>query len=265
MCRLLGIVASEPTEFRLVLREAPRSIAHLSREHRDGWGLAIHDREARAWRVDKGVECATECRRFHELAVGSRGEMLVAHIRKKTVGPTSVHNTHPFQRPAPAGREWVFAHNGTINELGWFKARTSAARMAEIRGETDSELLFAFLLTRLDEAAPEARDRALSSAVAEARARPDAGALNFLLSNGDVTYAHRFGRTLFLLERSPLDEVRMRRSSSDGTIVQTPWSQRRHAVFVASERMTDEPWEEIHEGALLRVDSGPMVSWRLLR
>jgi predicted glutamine amidotransferase len=80
-----------------------------------------------------------------------------------------------------------------------------------------------------------------------------------------VTYAHRFGRTLFLLERGPLDAVRLRRDSEVGATVETPWSQRRHAIFVASEHMTDEPWQEIGEGMLLRVDSTPLPGWRALR
>ncbi len=259
MCRLLGIVASEPTEFRLVLRESSRSIANLSQEHSDGWGLAIHDHDERKWTLHKGIECAQRDAKFHELAVGSRGELLVAHIRKKTVGATSLENTHPFQRGP-----WVFAHNGTIRDMDYLRARTSEARAREIRGQTDSELFFAFLLSRLDEVAEDMRDRTISEVVRELGARPEFGAFNFLLSNGPVLYAHRFGRTLFLLERRPHDEVRMRRESEDGTIVQTPWSQRRHALFVASERMTDEPWQEIEEGSLLRLDAHPLPRWRLL-
>jgi glutamine amidotransferase len=259
MCRLLGIVASETTEFRIVLREAPRSIAHLSEEHADGWGLAIHDRAAKEWKVHKGIERASKDARFHEVAVGSRGECLVAHIRKKTVGATSIANTHPFRR---AG--WIFAHNGTVNDQAHLRARSSAERLRDVEGETDSEVLFAFLLTRLDEAGEDGFERALAAAVRELRARPGFGSFNFLLSDGAVTYAHRFGRTLFLLERGPRDQVRVDRTSLDGTVVHTPWSQRRHAIFVASEHMTDEPWQEISEAMLLRVDAGPHPLWRLV-
>src|SRR3979411_2012426 len=160
MCRLLGIVASEPTDFKIVLREAPRSMAVLSREHRDGWGIAVFDDDARSWSVEKGVVCASEDARFHKLAVGSRGELLISHIRRKTVGETALTNTHPFER----GR-WVFAHNGTVTDVAWVERQASRDRLAEITGETDSEVLFAWLLTRLDEAgvtgqpAPATTDR----------------------------------------------------------------------------------------------------------
>lgn len=259
MCRLLGIASSESTEFRMILRESPRSIATLSQEHSDGWGLAIHDAAAKTWRVHKGVERASDDAAFHAHAVGSRGELLIAHIRKRTVGETSLANTHPFERGP-----WVFAHNGTIASLGWVRSRTSPARAAEVLGQTDSELFFAYLLTVLDAAPPGERDRALAAAVRDARNEPGFGSFNFLLSDGAVLYAHRFGRTLFLLERGPHDAVRRQRSSEAGAIVETPWSQRRHALFVASERMTDEPWEEVGERSLLRVDTAPWPRWRLL-
>src|SRR5687767_14363715 len=142
MCRLLGIVSSEPTEFRIVLKEAPRSMAALSRDHPDGWGLAVYEEQrAIGWRLHKGTLCASEDDEFHKLAVGSRGEMLVAHIRQRTVGVTSLENTHPFHN----GR-WVFAHNGTIKDQDFLRVRISSARREEIRGQTDSELLFAYLL-----------------------------------------------------------------------------------------------------------------------
>jgi len=265
MCRLLGIAVSEPTDFKIVLREAPRSLATLSREHRDGWGLAVFDEQTGGWRLDKGVACASEDERFHRLALGSRGEVLVSHVRRKTVGETSLVNTHPFER----GR-WVFAHNGTIEDVAWLRAQSSRERLAEIRGETDSELLFAWLLTRLDaagaahSAASPETDRVLGAAVRTARERPGFGAFNFLLSDGVTLYAHRFGRTMQLLERGPHDAIRTRRTSRDGTVVETPWSQRRSGIFVASEKMTDEPWQLIDEGMLLRIDRTPLPHWHLV-
>jgi glutamine amidotransferase len=265
MCRLLGIASSETTDFKIVLRESPRSLAVLSREHRDGWGIAVFDREAAGWHVERGVTAASEDERFHRVAIGSRGDVLVSHVRRKTVGETSLTNTHPFQH----GR-WVFAHNGTVKDVAWLRARTSRERLQCIRGETDSELLFTWLLTRLDEAgvtdtpASPRTDRVVGATAREGRERPDFGAFNFLLSDGVTTYAHRFGRTMYLLERSPLDEVRTRRTSRDGTVVETPWSQRRSAIIVASEQMTDEPWQQIEEGMLLRVERTPLPHWRLV-
>jgi predicted glutamine amidotransferase len=265
MCRLLGAVADELVPFRLTLHEAPRSLAVLSREHPDGWGVAVYD-PARGWTVQKGTLSAHEDSEFHDVAAGSRGEMLVAHIRKRTVGPVSIANTHPFQH----GR-WVFAHNGTLGDTSWIRARTSNGRLGAVRGETDSELFFAFLLARLDAEglldapASSHTDRVLAHALSDALARPDLGAVTFLLSDGKVLYAHRSGRTLFLLERYPGDEVRVRRESHEtGAVLETPWTSHRSAVLVASEQITDEPWLPLAERALIRIDRHPVPRWKQL-
>jgi len=267
MCRLVGVVASEVTEFGLVLKEAPRSLARLSEKHPDGWGVAAHGaRDSNppppcsgsayasqlhgAWRIDKGTERASLCNRFEALAMKSRGTVLIAHIRQKTVGGTSLANTHPFARDG-----WVFAHNGTVEDQAYVRARISPARHEQVRGETDSEALFAFFLSRLDAsglATPSTeteRDeamRVIGDAARELRERR-AGAFNFLLSNGETCFVHRFGRSLFLLERGP-----------SGAALHGSWRERRHAVLVASERLTDEPWRELEEGSLLRIDRDPV-------
>ncbi len=254
MCRLLGVVASETTHFQFTLHEAPRSLATLSADHPDGWGLAVHRRE-RGWEVNKHAVRAGDCPHFREVAASARGEVLLAHIRKRTVGPVGAANTHPFRRG-----EWVFAHNGTIEDIDWFAARASGERRREIEGDTDSERFFAFLLTALDEAGPgrDRADAALARCAEQALAHPRLGAANFLLSNGESLWALRAGRTLHLLTRGPGDDVvPSRRSPETDAELATPWSARRHAVLLASEHLTDEPWDEIANGTLLRVDAGP--------
>jgi predicted glutamine amidotransferase len=266
MCRLLGIVASELTEFGLGLTRAPRCLATLSREHRDGWGIAIHDANhaarlgEHAWDLHRGTAPAVEDHRFHELAAHSRGHMLVAHVRQKTVGPTRLENTHPFVRDG-----WVFAHNGTIQETDTLRAGCSGRRLREIAGDTDSELFFAYVLTRLDEQSLLRLDDEPSRTLAtelvhevtgELRAAR-IGAFNFLLSDGKTTFAHRFGRSLFVLERGPSDPVREQRAVGPGAAIMTRWTPRRQAVFVASERITDEPWREVPDGTLMRIERTP--------
>jgi glutamine amidotransferase len=274
MCRLVGIVASEVTEFGLVLKEAPRSLARLSKEHPDGWGVAAHgDPDATpppserspheaGWRIHKGTRPAGECDRFHQVAARSAGNVLIAHVRQKTVGPTRIENTHPF-----VASGWVFAHNGTLKDYAWMRAAISPGRTAQLRGDTDSELLFAYFLTKLDAASAtfihgdgtqlENATRVIESTAAELRAR-NAGAFNFLLSDGSALFAHRFGRSLFLLERSPGDPERVHRDIDSSASLETPWTRRRHAALVASERLTDEPWQELPEGTTLRIDLRPL-------
>jgi len=257
MCRLIGVLASERTDFRFSLKDAPRSLAVLSRQHPHGWGIATYSDDS-GWSIRKRAMCAVEDEVFEEAACSSRGEVLVAHIRQRTVGPTGFLNTHPFQR----GR-WMFAHNGTIEDVAYLESQISPKRRAEVVGDTDSELFFAYLLTRLDSAnltdlrAGALTDAAIARAMRDAVARPSFGACNFLLSNGETLYAHRFGRSLFTLKRAPGDRLVPERRSPDGIALETRWSEARQAVLLASEAISDEPWEELQEGSLLRADRLP--------
>ena len=109
----------------------------------------------------------------------------------------------------------------------------SAERLAQIEGDTDSERLFAFILTRIDATGDVARGVAL--AVRDLHAAGDPGSASFLLSCGSKLYAHRAGRTLFTLARG-------------------------NATLVASEQLTDEAWVEIAERAVVVIDAASTLS-----
>ncbi len=260
MCRLLGVVAAEPTAFQLALRDAPRSLAHLSKAHPDGWGVAVFDKE---WSLQKGTLCAGEDHAFLEHARTSSGSVLVSHIRAKTVGETAVENTHPFRHG-----NWIFAHNGTIQDRDYLKRETPSSETSWIRGQTDSELFFAHLISNLrkeglvDVDSNDETDRVISRVVTTARQRENFGAFSFLLSNGSTTYAHRFGRTLFLLARGKGDSITP--TFDVEAMPARAWVARRRAILIASEKLTDEPWEELSEGTLIRIDRLPTPIWRMI-
>jgi len=244
MCRLLGIVSHQRREFRRCLREAPRSLHALGREHHDGWGIAVHE-AASGWTVTKKPKGASDDPTYEEAVSAARGSLLVAHVRKGTVGGISQDNTHPFRR----GR-WVFAHNGTIERVGELRATLDEASRAAVRGETDSEVLFAFLLARLashpgTQHSQLVTDLVLAHAIEELSKISSLGATTFLLSDGAVLYAHCRGRPLFLLERH-----------ADFRI---------EAILLASEQVTpDEPWTNVAEGTLLAAWRSPRVGWAVM-
>jgi len=219
MCRMFGLAAARPVALRDLLCEAPRSLRALSHEHRDGWGVAIQT--GAGWRIDRDTTTAAACARYLELA-STDATLAIAHVRNRTVGETSLSNTHPFRR----GR-FVFAHNGTVRDLAAVVVRSAPEQLAAIEGDTDSERLFAFVLTHIDEAGDIARG--VAAAVRALHAITDVGSVNFLLSCGARLYAHRLGRSLYTLRR---DDVSV----------------------VASEPLTDEPWLELGERQLVVLD-----------
>lgn len=215
------MAASRPVSPRELLHDAPRSLRALSIEHGDGWGVALHDGDD--WQVHRDTACAARCPRYGELAARLEAQLIIAHVRKRTVGPLALANTHPFRRG-----HFVFAHNGTLSDVAALIPRTAPERLAEMEGETDSERLFAFVLTHVDEAGDV--ERGVEAAVRALHALGDIGSANFLLSCGARLYAHRLGRSLYTASRGA-------------------------ARMVASEPLTDDPWREVPERGLVVLDA----------
>jgi len=240
MCRLLAVVTTAPGGWRQRLVDAPRGLRQLSHEHPHGWGVAVHT-PGGGWSVHRQARAAFQDDDFAVAAEGV-GTVLLAHVRQGTVGAVATRNTHPFRR----GR-WVFMHNGTIESTAWMRDRHSASRLDEVEGQTDSEQLFAWLLSRLDAAgltdAPcgADTDRVLTAALREARDTRGGGAINVVLSDGRTLYAHRWGRTLFLREEAGA------------------------TISVASEPEDSAAgWSEVAEGSLVRIDHAPALRCAVL-
>src|SRR5512143_909871 len=123
MCRMFGLVAPRAVSARELLRDAPRGMRALAREHADGWGLAVHSHDG--WLVHKSTSSAARCSRYDELAACVEARLVIAHVRKKTVGETALVNTHPFQS-GPI----VCAHNGTVTAVNALVARSSREQLA---------------------------------------------------------------------------------------------------------------------------------------
>src|SRR5262245_23710635 len=129
MCRMFGMVATHAVSPRELLHDAPRSLRALSVEHGDGWGIALaHD----GWQIHKSIACAARCTAFPAI-VDTAARVVIAHVRKKTVGDLALANTHPFRRG-----DLVFAHNGTVAALAAVTAQIAPAHLAAIEGDTDS-------------------------------------------------------------------------------------------------------------------------------
>ncbi|HZG32147.1 MAG TPA: class II glutamine amidotransferase [Sphingopyxis sp.] len=87
------------------------------------------------------------------LAVKTRAECVIAHVRGVAYSTTvkvSEQNTHPFHFP---GAAVAMAHNGDIYRIGEMKGTLMADiapdLLAQISGSTDSEWVYALLLSQL--------------------------------------------------------------------------------------------------------------------
>lgn len=263
MCRLYGFIANEPTKVDCSLVFAQNALMIQSRVdergafHSDGWGIATY--EDGTPKVERRTSAAFEDQVFSSTAERIYSKVIIAHVRKATVGKNSVHNTHPF-----VSGHWIFAHNGTVTGFDslapQLAAETDAALQAQRVGQTDSEQYFLWLLTQLQSQEEQEDCQAIAKRLHRAvgklaerchQADPDnTPRLNFVLTNGEVMYACRWNNSLHIIRREGV---------YDCEICGIPHIHRletvnHRAVVLASEPVTHEQWNEVENESVLAFD-----------
>ncbi len=260
MCRLYSLRANEPTRVECSLVRAQNNLMRQSQgdaeglDHLHGWGVAdfangVPSIEKDAWAADHGDYFTKKAARVYAHTV-------LAHVRRATVGAPSDENTHPFG----FGR-FVFAHNGTLPGFETLRSvlleHIDPLHRAEIRGHTDSEHIFHFLLTMWSHGPQtdllETVRRGLEQIVSWCNDLTPCKTvgLNVLFSDGETLVGSRFNRTLWFIER---DEEFVCGICGRPHVHHIPGTNYR-AVEVASEPLTPgENWKAIPNGTVFSVD-----------
>lgn len=262
MCELLGMSSSNRATVSLSLMKLAEH-GGFSGTHRDGWGVGYY--EGLDVRLIKEAEAASDSEwvrfiRDHDL----RSHMVIAHVRRATIGEKAYRNTQPFSREL-GGRMHLFAHNGWLPGIGG--SSTFRPRRFCPVGETDSEIAFCALLERMAELWAEpgtipALDARLSVVSSFASSLRELGPANFLYSDGDALFAHGDRRKhegttaagppgLVFLER-----VCRRGEAGIATSGLTIEGEAQMIVIVASVPLNDEPWQDLAEGEVIAVSMG---------
>jgi glutamine amidotransferase len=248
-------------------------------------GQALLQGEQRANAVGVGAYAQDEVllRRFatdgeltlDSLAPPHESEALLYHAGRLPVGLSQEENTQPFR-----ARRWLFAHQGAISGFDRLRAPLMDSLpdhlQRQVRGATDSEVLFALYLRHLrdlgrtDDPRLEARLAGtvlMDTAREVARVAAGAGVtrtstLNLVATNGALLVACRFGEL-------PLYYTRLEGSAECelcGVTPSTPETQpavgahrRRRTVVVASHLKKPVGWVELPQGTTLVVGSDLQV------
>ncbi len=265
MCRLFGFRSAVLSRAHRSLVVAENALWQQATAHPDGWGLAyFHHGEPYLIKSENGAAGSPSFLRASESLAS---HAMVVHVRRATVGDLSPFNVHPFRH----GR-WVCAHNGTLFSFDRIGPRLVAEMPAELAsrvlGTTDSETFFFWLLGCLARAGLDPlglRDpdvglltEALRDAHVRLRAHAEAvGAeppvVNFILTNGSVFCAQRFGRDLYMASQKVRcvdaqtcpwpDRICLEATRPEGRV---------NHLLVASERIGDEDrWELVPDATLL--------------
>ncbi len=249
MCRLFGLSAGDvPVTATFWLLDAPDSLRRQSHREPDGTGLGYLD-EHGVPHVEKQPLAAFEDRAFAREARSAHASTFVAHIRYASTGGLEMKNTHPFEQE---GR--LFAHNGVLTDLDKLEKRIGE-RMDLVKGDTDSERLFALITTEIDRHGGDTA-AGIEAALGWVAESLPVFALNFVLIAPGELWALRYPDTheLHVLEReagSSLDQT-----SSQGTRVHSGHAAEHDTVVIASEVMDGDPdWWAMRSGELIHVDS----------
>lgn len=269
MCRLYGFRANQPTKVECSLVYAQNALLNQSvsdvkgSAHPDGWGIASFENGVP--RVERRARAAFEDLHFGLTASRSYAQTVVAHVRQATVGQLAYENTQPFMHGG-----WVFAHNGTLRSIDALRpqleAETDEGLLAGNHGETDSEAVFLWLLSRMREAGMQALEpvelevlsKVLGAGIAELSERSAAAGetkptrLNIVLTDGRVLLASRWRHSLYWVLRYGVRDCEMCGIPHVHPTSDAPY----HAVAVASEPITGEEWREVPEASILAVDGG---------
>lgn len=232
----------------------------------DGFGIGWYDRSIDGFPgLFRSILPAWNEHNLHSLASKIRSNCFMGHVRASTVGNVGLDNCHPF-----VFGKLLCAHNGTIKEFNRIKRyafdEIDDLNFGRIRGQTDSEHLFAIVATLLGEReryqAEEMRDALLEAmgkmhALQRKHAATDIIRANILMTDGRELVAMRYSS----------DPSRPPISMYHSTVT----FEREEPVFigkeggrgvvVASEYLTDDPdhWCEVPAGHALLSDEAHRV------
>lgn len=203
MCRHLAYLGP-PVALRSLLFEAPHALVHQAqspkfqhagRDNPDGWGVGWSF-TGDAHGDHQRYRAATRMWEDTSFSGDERATVVLAAARYASPGSVlEVDNVAPF-----AADHWLFSLNGFVSNFrdGYgdeLRREISPGRAAGIEGDTDSEVVFALVLDRLDDGLTPGD--ALTEVARRVRAE-STGALNLLLTDGTDITATAIENSLFL-------------------------------------------------------------------
>ena len=235
MCRLFALVAEHPKSSELPDLMVP--FRTQARYNQDGWGIGWYFNGG--VQVEKAPTAANEDPRFMTTCMSADSNIIIAHVRKGSRGAYTPENTHPF-----AYGHYLFAHNGTVATKRPMVEMLPPAYQGRIRGQTDSEQIFQWILYNIDKRQGDVV-RGIRDAIVYLKGHlgPGTTSFNFVLSDGEKVYAYRSAYTN-PEHHSLLYRVREETDKYPG-----------RSVIISSQRLSRGEWKMIENGQMLVVDN----------
>jgi len=254
MCELFGLSANREVSISFTWR------GFLKRGERnyDGWGVAWYTGDGLC--MVKEPRPSTKSPVARLLVDGIRGSIVISHVRFATHGKVSYVNTHPFAREL-YGREWVFAHNGSVKEIMY--RDEFAPRLYTPCGKTDSEYAFCYMMDHLKMMGTAVNSIIMLSKAIWKMANKIGkyGKFNFLLSNGRFLFAYmNIAGTLHYVVRRPPHSGYVHLVDEDFSIkLEEIKDPSEIAALIATKPLTDEKWREFEPNTLYVFEGGELI------
>jgi len=280
MCRLMAYMGS-PIIIDKLLYQPKNSLINQSINAKeleeplngDGFGIGWYVADVNYEPVTfVSINPAWSNRNLRNLAPKIRTECFIAHVRAASVGEVSESNCHPFQY-----KNLLMMHNGGVENFSLIKRQIREPLSEEfynwIKGQTDSEHIFALLLHYLfketSEVTPESVIHAFErtfehlNRLMKQFGIHEAAYLNMVVTNGLFVVGTRYvsdpkenALTLYHSEATHYaveNGVSQMTDSADGA----------RAVLVVSEKLSDEKdWALVPSNHFVIVDQALKVETR---
>lgn len=252
MCQLLAMNSSKPAAIDFSFAGFAERGGRTG-EHKDGWGVAIHTADGCRLLTDHLASIDSPLAlAFRQHPVKAKN--VVAHIRKATQGRIALENSHPFTRQL-WGQTWSFAHNGDLKQFDPPATRYAPA------GDTDSERAFCHLLSGLAERFDQVPPRhelfaALAALAADIRQH---GTFNFILSNGELLFAHCSTDLHYVVREYPFSVAKLIDCDISIDFSRHNHLDDRIAVIATQPLTSNETWIKLQAGELTLFVGGEEV------
>lgn len=220
----------------------------------DGFGVGWYGKREFPG-VFKDVRPAWNDNNLRALASQIEAPMFLAHVRATTGSEVQRSNCHPFQH-----RNWLFVHNGEINEFQTVRRDLALAIDPELyplmSGTTDSEVMFLLALSfglMDDVAGGVARMTGLVENVCREHGIENAMQMTLGISDGRSLYAVRYsteGRSRSLYHSASIEAIREMAPEAGR------FSANARAIVSEPLNKLDEAWIPVPESSFVTISDG---------
>jgi len=253
MCELLGMSFNQPVRPNISFR----GFRQRGKHNPDGWGLAFYPDDSAQIFKEPLKANESKLSNFLQSYQKIESKIFIGHVRFASRRGLSHKNTHPFSRELN-GKEYVFAHNGTIENL----EKLPLERFKPV-GETDSEHVFCYLLNCIEKYLGNRTNLSqkddfdwLKQKLEEIN---EYGTFNCIFSDGNYLFCYHdkngYNGLYFVERKPPYGKIRLKDEDWEINLAEEKNPEQK-GFIIATKPLTDEKWERFNPGELIVFESG---------